>query len=97
MEYTNKTLQCVGCGQPFVWSATDQFLYAGRGLRHQPKRCGACRARRQAPRARPRTAVVCAGCGRETSVPFQPREGRPVYCDACYSLKRAAGPPPGSR
>ncbi|MBN2098042.1 MAG: hypothetical protein JW753_00440, partial [Dehalococcoidia bacterium] len=25
-----------------------------------------------------------AECGVETQVPFEPREGRPVYCSRCY-------------
>ncbi len=28
--------------------------------------------------------AVCADCGKETEVPFEPREGRPVYCSDCY-------------
>jgi len=28
--------------------------------------------------------VTCAACGAETTVPFKPREGRPVYCKDCY-------------
>ncbi len=91
MEYLDKTLQCVECGTGFVWSAPEQFFYAGRGLRHEPKRCAACRARRQGgSRDRLKTKVTCAQCGRETTVPFRPREGRPVYCDDCFTLKRAA-------
>jgi CxxC-x17-CxxC domain-containing protein len=32
--------------------------------------------------------AVCASCGKETQVPFEPREGRPVYCSDCYSKVR---------
>ena len=28
--------------------------------------------------------VICAQCGKETEVPFQPRGDRPVYCRDCY-------------
>ena len=28
--------------------------------------------------------AVCAQCGKETEVPFQPRGDRPVYCSDCY-------------
>ena len=27
--------------------------------------------------------VLCSSCGTETSVPFEPEEGRPVYCQDC--------------
>ncbi|MCX5995224.1 MAG: zinc-ribbon domain containing protein [Chloroflexi bacterium] len=29
--------------------------------------------------------AVCASCGKSTQVPFEPRNGRPVYCSDCYS------------
>ena len=29
-------------------------------------------------------AVVCATCGKDTEVPFEPRGDRPVYCSDCY-------------
>ena len=33
---------------------------------------------------RPMFDAVCASCGKETQVPFQPRGDRPVYCSDCY-------------
>ena len=35
--------------------------------------------------------VVCASCGKETQVPFQPRGDRPVYCSDCYSQVGGGG------
>ena len=32
--------------------------------------------------------ATCAECGRATEVPFQPTEGRPVYCRDCYQRRR---------
>ncbi len=39
----------------------------------------------------PRTMykAVCADCGKECEVPFQPTEGRPVYCSDCLPKHRA--------
>ena len=31
--------------------------------------------------------AVCAQCGKETEVTFQPRGDRPVYCSDCYKLQ----------
>ena len=28
--------------------------------------------------------AVCSDCGQTTTVPFKPKEGRPVYCRDCY-------------
>ncbi len=32
--------------------------------------------------------VTCAECGAETQVPFEPTEGRPVYCRDCYAKQK---------
>jgi CxxC-x17-CxxC domain-containing protein len=34
--------------------------------------------------------AVCADCGKETQVPFEPSQGRPVYCSDCYRKVRAS-------
>jgi ATP-dependent RNA helicase DeaD len=34
--------------------------------------------------------VTCAQCGTQTSVHFKPDPQRPVYCDPCYSARKAA-------
>ncbi len=39
-------------------------------------------------RERPRYKIVCNACGREDEVPFQPKEGREVFCRDCYSERR---------
>jgi CxxC-x17-CxxC domain-containing protein len=32
--------------------------------------------------------AVCSECGKETEVPFKPKEGLPVYCRDCYQKHR---------
>jgi CxxC-x17-CxxC domain-containing protein len=34
--------------------------------------------------------AVCSACGKETEVPFQPRNDKPVYCRECFSERRPA-------
>ena len=41
-KYEDKTLICVECGKPFVWTARDQEFYAEHNYK-QPKRCKTCR------------------------------------------------------
>ena len=31
---------------------------------------------------------TCADCGKDSEVPFQPKEGRPVYCKVCLPKHR---------
>ena len=100
MAFTDKTLTCRDCGSPFVFTAGEQEFYQQRGLLHEPARCPNCRSQRRQTRSGsdgggsgPRTMypAVCANCGKETEVPFQPRTGRPVYCSDCFSAQRRSG------
>ena len=34
--------------------------------------------------------AVCSSCGKETEVPFQPRNDKPVYCRECFQEQRAS-------
>ena len=100
MNYEDKTLTCQGCGQPFTFSADDQSFHAMKGFTNQPKRCDSCRQSRRNERGdgysqgpREMHPVVCAECGKNTTVPFQPRGDRPVYCSDCFSKQRTSTRP----
>lgn len=100
MSFTDKSLQCVDCGNSFAFTASEQEMFASKGYANEPKRCPDCRAARRQQRGdstggyqrsstpREMFPAVCAACGKETQVPFEPRTGRPVYCSACYAKVR---------
>ncbi len=97
MEYEDKTLTCQDCGQPFTFSADDQSFHEMKGFTNEPKRCPSCRESRRGERfggssqgPREMYPVVCAECGKDTTVPFLPRGDRPVYCSDCFSSRRPA-------
>ena len=85
--YEDKTLVCVDCGNEFVFTAGEQEFYAEKGLTNEPKRCKDCRTERKNATRRERVMYtsVCAVCGGEAKIPFEPKEGRPVYCSECFS------------
>jgi len=96
MSYEDRTLTCQDCGQSFTFSAEDQEYHAQKGYTNDPKRCESCRGARRQSRnfggsgyasRREMYPAVCAECGKETEVPFQPRGDRPVYCRDCYSRR----------
>ena len=33
----------------------------------------------------------CSACGKETTVPFRPTQGRPVFCRECFQQRKFAG------
>jgi ATP-dependent RNA helicase DeaD len=49
---------------------------------------GERRRRRSGQRKSVPTAVTCSACGQPCTVNFQPKPGRPVYCDPCYAALR---------
>jgi len=87
----DKTLECVECGEEFVFSADEQQFYMEKGF-SEPKRCKPCRAKMKAARGgrgeRQLHDAICADCGEATQVPFKPSGDRPVYCRDCYAKRR---------
>ncbi len=47
------------------------------------------------PLSRTETRTDCSACGIETTVPFRPTQGRPVFCRSCFQLKRLPNVPNG--
>lgn len=89
--YEDKTLTCVDCGQPFVFTAGEQEFYAEKGFENEPKRCKNCRDSRKGNKgSREMFETVCAECGNQALVPFQPRDDRPVYCSDCFAKHKGA-------
>ena len=91
--YEDKTLVCKECGNEFVFSAGAQAFYAEKGFTNEPQRCKTCRDARKNAGKGPRTlyTAVCAACGKEARVPFEPREDRPVYCSECFANMQEKG------
>ena len=95
MEFQDKVLICVDCSAEFVFTAGEQMFFADKGFKHEPKRCKLCKAKRNQNHGRRfqrvETVISCSQCGRETTVPFKPTQGRPVYCRECYQHRRTTG------
>jgi CxxC-x17-CxxC domain-containing protein len=99
MEYRDKVLKCTECGGEFIFTAGEQMFFADKGFKNEPKRCKSCKGSRaqgnemgSAGPQRVETKTVCSQCGKETTVPFKPTQGRPVYCRECFQQRRTAGP-----
>ena len=99
MEFQDKVLKCVDCGSDFIFTAGEQLFFSDRQIKNQPKRCKSCKAKKMAaispqpvivaPAApRVETRTTCSRCGKETTVPFKPTQGRPVFCRECFQARR---------
>lgn len=99
MEFQDKMLKCVDCGTEFLFTAGEQLFFHDKQFKNEPKRCKACKAKRlslvgAAPvgnrHPRVETRTTCSQCGKDTTVPFRPTQGRPVLCRECFQGKRTA-------
>ena len=46
MEFVDKILKCVDCGNEFVFTAGEQLFFHDKQFRNDPKRCKLCKAKR---------------------------------------------------
>src|ERR1051325_7939821 len=91
-DYQDRSIPCVDCGEQFTWTVGEQVFFHDKGLKNEPKRC---KPRKQAKndrlaaiswaqttgaKQRIEVTVRCAQCQEQTTVPFYPSQGRPVYC-----------------
>jgi CxxC-x17-CxxC domain-containing protein len=99
MEFRDRILKCVDCGTDFVFTAGEQLFFHDKQFRNEPKRCKSCKAKRvsvpgaafsRTGHTRVETHAVCSQGGKDTTVPFRPTQGRPVFCRDCFRDKRHA-------
>ncbi len=95
-DFQDTSLICIDCGNDFIWSAGEQLFFHDKGLKNPPKRCKPCKqaknerlaaiAAAQVSGVKQRIEVIvnCAKCSNQTTVPFYPSQGRPVYCRSCF-------------
>ena len=70
--YTNEPKRCPTCRQ------TRKAQQNGGGSNYGNRDTSSYSSNRQM------FAVKCSDCGKDTQVPFEPTNGRPVYCSDCY-------------
>lgn len=95
-EFQDTEIECIDCGEDFVWTAGEQLFFRDKNLKNPPKRCKACKkaknerlaaitaAQNAGIKQRIEVAVHCARCNAYTTVPFYPSQGRPVLCRSCF-------------
>jgi CxxC-x17-CxxC domain-containing protein len=100
MDFQDKMLKCIDCGNEFLFTSGEQLFFHDKKFRNEPKRCKVCKTRRTgtlnatpAPVQNYRypkveTRAICSQCGKETTVPFRPTQGRPIFCRECFQQKR---------
>ena len=102
MDFVDRILKCSDCGNDFIFTAGEQLFFLDRQFKNDPKRCKLCKAKRAGlgrtaegvaaaaalPLSRTETRTRCSECGVDTTVPFKPTQGRPVFCRSCFQMKR---------
>ncbi|MDQ6679035.1 MAG: zinc-ribbon domain containing protein [Acidobacteriota bacterium] len=93
--FQDRTLACVDCGTDFIFTAGEQHFFHDKAFKNAPKRCKACKVKRQggppgSGAGRVETSANCSQCGRDTTVPFRPTQGRPVFCRECFQSRKTS-------
>ena len=88
--YTDKTITCSDCSQQFVFTASEQEFYAGRGFT-EPRRCPSCRASRKAARGDSGGGGGYGGGGGGGG--YESRGPREMFTATCSSCGREAQVP----
>ncbi len=92
-SYTDQSLTCRDCGQPFTFTAGEQEFYASRGLTNTPGRCPDCRAaRKSGGGGRGGYSSDRGGYGDRA-----PREMHEARCDSCGGVARVPFVPRGDK
>ncbi len=95
----DREIVCTACGAPFNFTEAEQEFYGSKGFA-EPKKCKSCRDAAKQARGggggygggrppRQMYDAVCADCGVQTQVPFQPTGSKPVYCRDCFQQSRS--------
>ena len=86
--YEDKVLKCRDCGEEFVLQQADRSFMRKRVFRMNLRDANHADAKRTAEKTPRVLTTVCADCGKEAKVPFEPTNDRPVYCSECYAARK---------
>ena len=100
MEFADRELTCIDCGQPFVFTAGEQEFHASKGFKEEPKHCKVCRDTRKArrggegagsERAAPEATDPRVPRGLRDTVRMRP--ARELYDATCATCQKATKVP----
>ena len=100
MEFQDKVIKCIDCGEDFVFTAGEQLFFHDKQFKNEPKRCKGCKAKRgqalgvtQATRRRRWRLALCVQAAvRKPRSRLRPTQGRPVFCRECFQQKKRLAP-----
>jgi len=82
-EFQDRAIRCVDCNENFIWTGGEQVFFHDKGLKNE-RLAAIAAAQSSGVRQRIEVSVQCAQCGQQTTVPFYPSQGRPVFCRSCF-------------
>ena len=89
----DQQLTCKDSGKPFTWTAGEQQFYQDKGFTNPPMRCPECRQAKKASSMgggqRRDFPITCSNCGKQDTVPFEPRGDKPVLCRDCFKASKS--------
>jgi hypothetical protein len=86
-KFEDKKLSCEECGTEFTWDASEQAYFAKKGFSKEPKRCRACRAKRQIEQKKEKEnekEITCVKCGKKAMTSNEIASGEETICLDCF-------------
>jgi len=86
-KFEDKKLTCEECGTEFIWDASEQAYFAKKGFKKVPKRCRACRAKKQIEIQQEKAKekeLTCIKCGKKGVVTANIDPDEEALCFDCY-------------
>jgi CxxC-x17-CxxC domain-containing protein len=89
----DQVLQCRDCGKNFTWTVGEQEFYKQKGFDNAPVRCPDCRSKKKMSNnggsfGNKSFPITCSNCGKQDTVPFEPKGDKPVLCRDCFKAQK---------
>ena len=90
-EFQDRVLKCVDCNADFVFTAGEQQFFADKNFRNEPKRCKACKGKRQeggsGGHAKVETTGNCSNAEGKQPFRFVPLRGGRFFAGNAFRLE----------
>jgi len=86
-KFEDKKLTCEECGTEFTWDASEQAYFEKKGFKKVPKRCRACRAKKQIEMQKEKEnekEITCVKCGKKSTIGSELSPDEEPLCFDCY-------------
>ena len=87
MEFQDKGLKCVDCGDDFIFTAGEQLFFHDKQFKNEPKRCKNCKGKRAQALGLPQKGHLGVGADADLTIYNQNPDGVLMFRYPRYVIK----------